>query len=385
MPRHPAGVEFYTVPAAGLPRRPSPELIRALGVHALGLRQALRILQEFRPHVVIGTGGYASFGVLAAALWCRVPTAIHEQNALPGLVNRVLSPWVQRVWCAYPETLRDLRVHPGRGRVTGVPLRASLRKAHGLSPGEAKRRLHLEEERPLVLLLGGSQGARALHDAILSRESPWHREAPSLDVQLAIVAGRDAPRLRELLQGESRVQVLSYTPQIGLWMRAAEVVVTRAGGTTLAELLALGAPMVVVPWPGAAEGHQEANARLLARAGACCWVPEDEHLPERLPREILRLLERPGDRRELAAKAARYGRLHVRALDFMLKEVERDLAPQTPSTPLSRRRLAIRVRVPVPTRAHALALALHRDRRGRDERLGSSAPRAGALRPRFGP
>ncbi len=384
MPHHPAGVEFYTVRAAALPRRLSPQLLGSLGVNALGLLEALRVLYEFRPHLVIGTGGYSSFGVLAAALLGRVPTAIHEQNALPGLVNRALAPWVGRAWCAYPETLRNLPARPGRGSVTGIPLRASVLAAKEFSRDEAKRALRLDSKRPLVLVLGGSHGARALHDALLSPALPC---GGMWDVQLAVVAGRDAPRLRRRLREEPlrgpapRVRVLSHTPRIGLWMRAADVVITRAGGTTLAELLALGAPMVVVPWPGAAEGHQEANARLLAREGACLWVPEDGRLPERLLPEIVRLLERSEERRRLAEGAVRYGRLHARALDSMLKEVERDLAPQIDSTGTtrSRRRLANRVR------ALADALALHRDRRGRDERPRAGAPRAGALRPRFGP
>ena len=386
MPRHPAGVAFYTVPASPIPRRPSIETLGALGVNALGPLEALRVLYEFHPHLVIGTGGYASFGVLAAALLCRVPTVIHEQNALPGLVNRALAPWVRRVWCAYPETLRALRTSPDRGRVTGIPLRASVLAAGKLSQDEAKRALRLDPKRPLVLVLGGSHGARALHDALLFRSPRPSWAGPEKgDLQLTIVAGRDAPRLAPLLGARSTrarggIRVLSHTPQIGLWMRAADVVITRAGGTTLAELLALGAPMIVVPWPGAAEGHQEANARLLAREGACRWVPEDEHLTERLLPEILTLLERPEERKLLAENAARRGAIHVRALDFMLKEVERDLAqPSTHPTKPARRRLSPRLRALVD------ALALHRDRRGRDERLGSGAPRAGALRPRFGP
>ena len=383
MPHHPAGVAFYTVPASPIPRRFAPETLRALGVNALGLLEALRVLYEFRPHLVIGTGGYASFGVLAAALMCRIPTVIHEQNALPGLVNRSLAPWVGRAWCAYPETLRALRTPPDRGRVTGIPLRASVLAARALSRDEAKRALRLDPQRPLIVALGGSHGARALHDALLFNRS--RRDAlTKRDAQLAIVAGRDAPRLVGFLGARSAhprggIRVLSHTPQIGLWMRAADVVVTRAGGTTLAELLALGAAMIVVPWPGAAEGHQEANARLLAREGACRWLPEDE-LKERLLPEVLELLERPEERRQLVENAARYGELHARARDFMLKEVERDLAqPSTRPTKLSRRRLSLRVRALVD------ALALHRDRRGRDERLGSGSPRAGALRPRFGP
>ncbi len=330
-------VEFFPIRARGIERRPSLGALRALGENAVGMLQALEILRRFRPQLVIGTGGYAAFGPVFWAAKLGLPTAIHEQNVVPGLVTRLLAPLVDRVWLAYPETARFLatRAHPEGLRVVGVPLRPAVLAARALRPEEAKRALGLAPSTGLILVLGGSHGARPLHEALLARLDALI--SAKADAQLAILAGREAARLRERLRAlppsaRERVRVLGHTPDVGLWMRAADVAVSRAGGVTLAELMALGVPTVAVPWPGAADDHQTANARWWAERGACRLLLEARL--DRLADEARALLEDGAARRRLTQRARALSR--PEALDQMRREVERCLDARTTTTTRTR-------------------------------------------------
>lgn len=345
-----AEVEFFRIGAQGIPRSPSLGAARALLRNSLALVEALRVIQRFRPRLLIGTGGYVSF----APLWCGtllgIPTMIHEQNVIPGLVNRLLAPRVERVLLTYAETARHMRAK--RIAVTGLPLRPSILTAREMIDRDgARRRLKLDPSRPTVLVMGGSSGAQSLHDHILRGRERLSR----LRVQLVILAGRDSSRLLTQLKG-SEVRVLEHTSEIGLWLRAADLVVCRAGGTTLAEVTALGVPAIVVPWPGATAGHQELNARWMAEQKACRMLKEDQL--SLLVDEVIVLLQDGGERlRELAARSSSIGR--PEALDHVIREVE-------------------------PYLRHEEELSLHRHRRGWHERLGLGAPSRRLKRQRLG-
>lgn len=355
-------IEFFPIRARGFERRLSLQLGRALVENVWGMIQALWVIERFQPQLVIGTGGYAAFAPVFWASKLRIPTAIHELNAHPGLVTRLLAPLVDKVWLAYPETAQLLRARPEALSTPGVPLRASVLKAQALDPAELKRALGLDPTRPLVLVLGGSNGARALHEALLPKLQVLIRSG----AQLAILAGREAARVRAQLTALPRsahkhVYVMGHTLEIARWMRAADVAVSRAGGATLAELMTLGVPTIVVPWPGAAEGHQERNARWWAERGACRLLLES-HL-ERLTHEVLALLQDESERRRMSQRARALSR--PGALDQMIREVECCLDQRT------------------RTAAQARSLSLHWHRRGWYERLGLGAPRPRPLRPRF--
>jgi len=351
-------VEFFAIEAMGFERRLSLRAGRALFVNGVGLLQALRIIREFRPRVILGTGGYSSFAPLLGGAALGIPTLIHEGNLRPGWVNRLLAPLVDGVLLGFPDTARQLNAN--RTVVTGVPLRSSVRAARSVTPQEAKRLFGLDPQRPVLLVLGGSLGARALYEPLIRARGKFQRRG----IQLLILAGRETERLRAQLRGEDPedVVILEHTPKVGLAMRAADLAVSRAGASTLAELLALGVPSVVVPWPGAADGHQEANARWLARRGACCLLPQEE-LERTLLREVLGLLEDGERLAQLSRKSAQLAR--PEAHHHVMKEVEFYLHHGR--------------------RPRSLSLSLHRDRRGRHERLGLGASRGGPLSQRLGP
>lgn len=346
-------VRRYEIQARGFPRQLSGATLRALAANAIGLGQAIAILRRMRPDVVIGTGGYAAFATVLGASLLGIPTVIHEQNVRPGLVTRLLAPRVDHVFLSYPDAAGWVT-----GRTTsvvGVPLRDEIRRLRGRSSQNAKTELELDSKRPLVLALGGSNGAQSINDALLQGCGALS----SRDAQLTVIAGRDAERLRRRYS-QTDCTIIEHTPNIGLWMRAADVAVSRAGGATLAELVALGVPTIAVPWPDAADDHQTANARWLAERGACRWLDERTLDETTLLDQTLSLLDGSVDRAALRDACNRVAQ--TEAHDHLMREVERYFRHDS----------------------HARVVPLCRHRRRWHERVGLVAARARTLGERIG-
>jgi UDP-N-acetylglucosamine--N-acetylmuramyl-(pentapeptide) pyrophosphoryl-undecaprenol N-acetylglucosamine transferase len=282
-----------------------------------------------------------------------IPTIIHEQNVRPGLVTRLLAPRVDRVFLSFPDTAQGLNAPDAS--VVGVPLRDAVRRLRARSPENAKAELGIASDRPLVLGLGGSNGARAINDALLSGCDAFRDR----NAHLAVIAGRDAERLKRQ-HPDADCTVIDHTPSIGLWMRAADVAVSRAGGATLSELVALGVPTIAVPWPDAADDHQTANARWFAERGACRWLSERDSTETKLLEETLFLLDGSADRAALRDACNRLAQ--TEAHDHLMREVDRYLRHDSP----------------------ARVVPLYRHRRRWHERLGLAAARARALGERIG-
>ncbi len=275
---------------------------------ALSLIESLFIILKFRPTVLIGTGGFASFAPLLWGIIFRIPTAILEVNVVPGLVNRLLAPHVDLVATAYPQTASLFRAK--RVVVTGVPLRPELLEAAAYPKEELKARLGLDPRKRTVLILGGSRGAAPLNQAVLRSKGLQD------DLQALLITGPGvtAPRSEGLLMRE-------YLDRIGEALGAADLVVSRAGAATLAELTALGKPAVLIPWPGAAEDHQEQNARFLAQAGGALLLPEEALVRVDLLELAGKLMREEGQLREMAAKSFALGRRD--GLERFVEEVRR--------------------------------------------------------------
>ncbi len=261
-----AGFAFFTIAAHPLRRRFSLDLFRTLFANSLGVAQSLRILTRVRPDAVVATGGYVCVPVVTAARIYRalrrkrVPIALLEPNVLAGIANRLLAPRVDEVW---------------NRTNTGIPIRASLMRLPPRS--EAIARLGLDPQRKTLLVLGGSQGARAINDALIALI-----DAAALPAgwQLLLVSGtRDYPRVAAAIAG--RAIVHPYVDDPADAYAAADLVLARAGASTLAELAALALPAILVPYPHSAEGHQAANAAAAADAGTAVVV-EDAVLCEQL-------------------------------------------------------------------------------------------------------
>ena len=295
-----AGYELHAIAARPLTRRLSLDVLRTVWVNAVGTVQSVALLLRERPDAVVATGGYVCFPAVFAARtlrWARLhraAIALLEPNAKPGLTNRMLAPLVDEVWGAFGDA--DSRF-AGKYVRTGVPVRASLRVLPARTAAAAS--LGLDPARKTLLAMGGSQGARSVNDAAtaLARSMPpgW---------QLLLVTGdADYERVCAAMPDGSAT-VVRYLEDPAAAYAAADLVLARAGASTLAELAAVGKPAILVPYPFAADDHQTTNARRFAETGAAIVVA-DRDLPEGASHAFARASEGPA----LGALLAAAGRL----------------------------------------------------------------------------
>jgi UDP-N-acetylglucosamine--N-acetylmuramyl-(pentapeptide) pyrophosphoryl-undecaprenol N-acetylglucosamine transferase len=295
------GLETRVIPREGFPL----DLIRVAGLKGksrlnrlrgvlllpLAALDAWRVISKRRPSVVVGVGGFSSGPVLALAALRRRPTLLLEQNALPGLTNRLLAPLVRAAAVNFPEALRFF---PRTGFVAGNPVRAEFFAPAAMEGHDRKVR---------VLIFGGSQGAHAINVALVEA-------APKLaasGARLAIThqtGERDLALVREGYERaglHARVEAFLY--EMDREMKLADLVVARAGATTLSELAAAGRPAILVPLPTATDDHQRRNAEAFARAGGAVVIEEKGLTGERMADEVLALAADQARRAEMGRRS----------------------------------------------------------------------------------
>lgn len=262
-------------------------------------RQLAALARTDRPDVVVGTGGYASGLALAYAAAHGIPYVLQEQNSFPGLTMRVFARRAREVYLGFPEAAGSMNASgPTEVVDTGNPIDAP--PAVPPDRGDARAAWNFPRHGgPVLLAFGGSQGARALNDALagwLSRDDVPH------DLFVIWATGKGGYDDYRQFEGD-RVRVRPYLAPMSAAYAAADIALARAGAMGTAELCAWGIPALLVPLPTAAADHQSVNADALARAGAALHIPQRELTADRLDREIRRLLEEPETRNRLAAGA----------------------------------------------------------------------------------
>ncbi len=299
-----AGYRLVTVASGPLTRSSSGRLVRSGFSNLIGIVQAARALARLKPDIVIATGGYVCFPVVVAAAMLRKhPIALLEPNAHPGLTNRALSSIVDEVWGAFPDADRHFK---GKYVHTGIPVRARLRSLP--SRDDAVARLGLSPSRRTILAMGGSQGARSINDALASLvQSDGLPEGWQL---IHVTGEKEYDRVRRALnETQPAPAVRPYLHDMTDAYAAADLVLARAGASTLGELTATGKPAVLIPYPHAAADHQRANAEMVARAGAAVVV-DDRELGAGKLRQVLADVTSPGRLNALTSAAER-----ARAMD----------------------------------------------------------------------
>ncbi len=262
-----------------------------------------RRVRQDRPLAVVGTGGYAAGAVLGYAAVRGIPYGIQEQNSFPGLTVKLFARRARELWLGFPEASRALRLGPGSRAVdTGNPIEPPPLVRP--SRAETLARWQLPDDGgPVLLVFGGSQGARALNDTVAA----WVQRG--LPDGLKLIWGTGTASYEDYAPLENpRVRVRAYLSPIADAYAAADLALTRAGAMTTAELCAWGVPMALVPLPTAAADHQTANAVALERAGAALHLPQRDLSVDLLDREFRRLLAEPSARASLAEGAARRAR-----------------------------------------------------------------------------
>ncbi len=285
-------IEFIS--AGGLKGKGAADLIKNTARLPIGFAQAWGVVGKHKPSVVLGVGGYASGPLLMAAKLRGVPTAIHEQNAFPGLANRALAKFVDAVAVAFPDAAARLK--RSDAVVTGNPIRREFFQAGSRQPATSNQQR--------LLIFGGSQGSHILNesmaDALLfmarlkDRLKIVHQTGPK---ELDVV--REAYRTSAFADA----RVVAYLDPIVDEIAAADLIVSRAGAMTIGELAAVGRAAVLIPFAAATNNHQELNARVMERAGGAVVITEEQLSPERLAMTINEILNDPARVARMAAAA----------------------------------------------------------------------------------
>lgn len=307
-----AGYELHHVDVLPLPRRPSPAMLRV----PAALRRAIVSVEQLAIEVgaqgAVTFGGYVSLPVSWAMARRQLPLVIHEQNAVPGLANRFAGRWASSIAVTFPGSA-DRFAQPDKVVVTGNPVRDDMLDLDlDARRSEARASFGLDPDTPTLLVFGGSQGARSLNRAVVRAHGLWsqpeqlqilHAAGSSLHGEAAAAwekarAGTDGPRVR----------CVDFIEDMGAAYAASDIVVCRAGATSIAELTALGRPAVLVPYPHATRDHQMHNARALAQVGGAQVIDDSELTGRRLVDAVEPWIA-DADARASAARAARvFGR-----------------------------------------------------------------------------
>ncbi len=318
-----AGLEARVVPregftldvirSAGLKGKSLQSLARGVALLPLSALDAAQVISRRRPSVVIGVGGYSSGPVVLLAALRGIPTLLMEQNAMPGMTNRLLAPVVNAAAVTYQEAVRFFG---GKSFVSGNPVRPEFFQnegAHGHDIGTPSRRRDGDPAlRPpgaaRVLVFGGSQGAHAINLAMVEAASRLAAAAPRMAITHQ-TGERDLEMVRDGYRRaglEARVEPFLF--EMDREMKSADVVVCRAGATTLAELTASGTASILIPLPTATDDHQRKNALALVSHGAAQMIEQRELAGDRLSSEIVALVGDPERRRRLSDAARRLAR-----------------------------------------------------------------------------
>jgi len=275
-----SGFSVTAIHSYGLKGKNVWELLKALVVLPLSVMESCYHILKFNPDVVLGVGGYVTGPVVAAAWLLRRPTMIHEQNSVPGLANRKLGRLVDRVCLSLPQSEKFFPA--GKSVLTGNPVRKKII--------EAGRRRGSGNGRRTLLILGGSQGAHAVNEMIVEALRGGMEAFSS--VRVIHQTGRDDEQMVKQAYEEMGIDHLVsafFTDMAELYQQA-DLIVSRAGATTLAEIGVVGTPAVLIPYPYAADNHQERNGAWYVESGAAVMFAQQDLTPQMLAEEILRII-----------------------------------------------------------------------------------------------
>ncbi|MBI4429182.1 MAG: undecaprenyldiphospho-muramoylpentapeptide beta-N-acetylglucosaminyltransferase [Ignavibacteriales bacterium] len=294
------GYAFATIWISGFHRRFTLENILFPVKAMTSYFQSLALVKNFRPDVVVGTGGYVCGPILFAAVNRGIPVVVHESNSYPGVTTRLIAHRATKVFTAFGATNRWLK-RKDNIELVGTPVRKVLRN---VSRNASAKFFGLRASRKTVLVFGGSLGAASLNNAVMEMLASFGQK----DIQLIWQTGeKDYPAIERELRKRKPLWVGPFIDRMECAYGAADLIVCRAGATTVAELTALGKPSVLVPYPHAAADHQTRNAMTLVDAGAATMIA-DHQVKKELGKTILGLLGNERALKRMSAAAKKLGR-----------------------------------------------------------------------------
>ncbi len=266
-------IPFQAVEIAGFKRKLSFDNVRTIMKFIRAVSDSKRMLKEFKPDVVIGTGGYVCGPVVYAAAKLGIPTIIHEQNIVPGITNKFLSRYVKQIAVSFEESLpffpQAKTSFIGNPRATEV--------IHS-DPSKGRSMLGLPRDKKIVLVVGGSRGAKAINEVTLASLAQFHTYSDCHFVYVTGAVHYESinERVEQMTNRPSNFTLVPYVDHMPDLLAATHVIINRAGASFLAEITALGIPSILIPSPYVTNNHQEKNARGLERAGAAAVIVEKE-------------------------------------------------------------------------------------------------------------
>ncbi len=286
VPRYGYPIEFIEV--AGFQRKLSLDTIKSTFKLLAGLIDALKLIRKIKPDLVVGTGGYVCGPVLFLAALQGIPTCIQEQNAMPGVTNKILAHFVKKVFLGYQEAGKYFGGNSDK-IFTGNPIRKEILE---VSRATAIEKFKLDHAKKTILVSGGSRGARSINDAMALVETSL---AGRSDVQVIHITGETGyekfiGQVEKRVLMSDNIKVFRYMHDMPMALAAADLAIFRSGAIGLAELMARGIPSILVPYPYATANHQEHNARAVEGAGGAVVILDKELTGEILLKQIESLL-----------------------------------------------------------------------------------------------
>ena len=305
------GYPFASIPAYGLKRELTLKNVSILMKTAGSLFKAKSILKHFKPDVVIGTGGYVCGPILLAAALSHIPTLIQEQNVIPGITNKILSHFVDRIALGYADAAARFS-KPEKCVYTGNPIRSDIVEAER---EESRRALGLSPDTFMVLVTGGSRGAHSINHAMTGVHE-YFRNDPNLCLY-HVTGTLEYDKIKEELNADENGRIgktgriVKYEYHMPKVLAAADLIICRAGAVSLAELSARALPAILIPYPYAVEDHQTFNARVFVAEGAARMIVDKYLTGKELIQDISYLKSMPSSLRNMSDASARLGKIHA--------------------------------------------------------------------------
>lgn len=301
-----AGYELKTIEAYGLSKKINLTSIKKNIKTMQAIKTAKKIIEEFKPDIVIGTGGYICGPVMMAAKKKKIPTMLHESNAFPGLAVKMLSKKVDTILVGFKEA-REYLPKAKRVVVTGTPTKISKQNWNEAEKKEQKRKIGLKEDLPTVLIFGGSQGAKKINEAVL----PILEEEKNQSYQILWATGQknydevkqELEDRKKDIQNIARAKIVPYIYNMEEAMNIADLLVCRSGAITITEVAKLGKPAIFVPLPNVSQNHQEKNAKVLQKIGAAYIILNPDLTANKLQDTIQTVITNPKKLEEMGKNA----------------------------------------------------------------------------------
>ncbi|KNF09921.1 UDP-N-acetylglucosamine transferase MurG [Gottschalkia purinilytica] len=318
------GLKFKTIRVKGFSRKLSKDTVKSIKELFLGLNDAKKVIKEFKPDIVIGTGGYVCGPVVLLASLKKIPTLIHEQNAFPGVTNKILSKFVSKVAGSFEECKKYFKKSE-KVIITGNPIRKDILT---IDKEKAYQDLKVDQNKPFILCFGGSGGQKKLNDAMLRFIIDNHDND---DIQVLHVTGK---RFHESFMKElksngidelsSNINVVPYFFEMPKALAIADLAITSGGAITIAEVTAVGVPTILIPKAYTAENHQEYNAKALEKAGASIVILEKDLTDNKLTKTIKEVLD---DKEKLSNMAYNSKKIGIIDASERIVNIIKELVP----------------------------------------------------------